>query len=437
MSGSDACQEDRPGGRVEMSGGKPGTGRRKHQRLRAKGLSARVAVDPELDCPVEDLSHGGLFLKTDASLPLGTLVPLELRRNGRRVVTLQGWIVRAVPDPDTPPDATPGLGVVFEDLTPDVEVEIAELMATSGTADPAPPPLPLQIRRSGADLMGLPDIPPRGERPEGDPFAERPEPRMPRSGLPDEKVEFFRAVLVSKNDALNRGRVLFSQLMAEADDLHELATELRQQLSAATTQVELGRAATRELGTLQARVTQVESERLAKQSVFDAVLTSRSDLERRVAKNELELALLREGRDQADGELEKVRSEAKEAEAVVRARLRDAERAVESERDYRKEVASQLLELESTSTNLRKLRDELGLANRKAMEAQGALNKERRLREDLEARVAVADKKTAQATAESERLKGDLASLKRKLMAAEDALEAAATRSKRKPAKTS
>jgi hypothetical protein len=295
----------------------------------------------------------------------------------------------------------------------------------------------LQIRRSGADLMGLPDIPPRGERPEGDPFAERPEPRMPRSGLPDEKVEFFRAVLVSKNDALNRGRVLFSQLMAEADDLHELATELRQQLSAATTQVELGRAATRELGTLQARVTQVESERLAKQSVFDAVLTSRSDLERRVAKNELELALLREGRDQADGELEKVRSEAKEAEAVVRARLRDAERAVESERDYRKEVASQLLELESTSTNLRKLRDELGLANRKAMEAQGALNKERRLREDLEARVAVADKKTAQATAESERLKGDLASLKRKLMAAEDALEAAATRSKRKPAKTS
>src|SRR5215218_3156649 len=66
-------------------------------------------------------------------------------------------------------------------------------------------------------------------RPQGsdDPFAEPPEPRMPKTGAPEEKVEFFRAVLRQKTETLARARALYADRDLEADTL-------RRQLEAAT-----------------------------------------------------------------------------------------------------------------------------------------------------------------------------------------------------------
>ncbi len=85
---------------------------------------------------------------------------------------------------------------------------------------------------------------------------------------------------------------------------------------------------------------------------------------------------------------------------------------------------------------LKKVREELTDANRKAIESQAALTRERRERESLAARVAelesqpppepVAAPAAAESTAEVEALRKDVAKLKAKLVAAENAAEAAA-----------
>jgi hypothetical protein len=76
------------------------------------------------------------------------------------------------------------------------------------------------------------------------------------------------------------------------------------------------------------------------------------------------------------------------------------------------------------------VREELVIANRKAMEAQASFQKERREREVLQARVAEAESRGRSADTagaeEIEKLKANVAALKRKLVAAENAAEAAA-----------
>jgi Tfp pilus assembly protein PilZ len=401
-------------------------GRRRHQRVKPKGLVAIVIGDKERMSPVGDVSRGGLFLRTDDAMSLGAAVSLELRRADRAAaVPLSGRVVRQVPDATSGSEAAHGLGILFDPMAPEVEAELVKLLEEAGHVELAPPPLPSGVRNlgGGEPASGLPEVPERGPRPEGDPFQEKPEPRMPRGGLPDEKIEHFRALVLQKNEALNRGRVLFAEAIAEGDRLHDLATQLRRSLELSLTQVEQGRATAREVGGFQARVTQLESELTAKRGVVESAHAARSELERQAEELREELAAVGVGAQKREAALSEAERRAEEAEHTASAEQRQRLTAQEK-----------LAKLEAQDTSLRKVRDELAAANRKAMEAQATSNRERRRREEVEARLNSVEKVAAQLAAEGNALKADLASLKKKLIQAEDALEAASTRSKTRKA---
>jgi Tfp pilus assembly protein PilZ len=400
-------------------------GRRKHHRVKPKGLVAIVLGDREKMSPVDDVSRGGLFLRTEEALPLGAAISMELRRADRATaVPLSGRVVRQVPDGASTAEAAHGLGILFDPMAPEVEAELVKMLEEAGHVEVAPPPLPSGLRTIGGVEVpsGTSEVPDRGPRPEGDPFQERPEPKLPRSGLPDEKVEYFRALVLQKNETLSRARAIYAEAIAEADQLHSLATLLHRNLELALTHVEQGRATARELGAFQARVNHLEAELAAKQSVMDSTGSARIELEHRSDELRAELATL---------SAQNRRNE--EASRDAEERARDAERALRGEQKARAASEEKVAKLEQNDQSLKKVRDELGGANRKAMEAQAGYNKERRLKEELQTRLESAEKVAAQLAAEGNGLRADYAALKKKLIAAEDALEAAVAKSKRKP----
>src|SRR4051812_28888975 len=108
-----------------------------------------------------------------------------------------------------------------------------------GARPSAGPPLPSQPTPSrppaahalaapvGNLPTSLPSVPIAIPKPDGDPFGEPPEARPPRSGSPDEKVEFFRQVVKQKSETLARARQVYAERDGEADQLRTLSTQLR------------------------------------------------------------------------------------------------------------------------------------------------------------------------------------------------------------------
>ena len=110
----------------------------------------------------------------------------------------------------------------------------------------------------------------------------------------------------------------------------------------------------------------------------------------------------------------------------------NAQLAGGSEATVRK-LTEEVERLRADSMALKKVREELVDANRKAMESQASYMKEKRERESLTARVSELEsrppppaKGAAASSDEVEKLKADVAKLKSKLVAAENAAEAAA-----------
>jgi len=96
-----------------------------------------------------------------------------------------------------------------------------------------------------------------------------------------------------------------------------------------------------------------------------------------------------------------------------------------------KKLSDEIERLRAESNAVKRVREELTEANRKAMEAQAQFQKEKREKEMLQLRVADLENRSQPAPAgasseEVEKLKSDVASLKKKLVAAENAAEAAA-----------
>jgi uncharacterized protein (TIGR02266 family) len=75
-----------------------------------------------------NLSRGGIFIETDADLPSGTLLGLELQVPGAGVLHLVGIVAwrRGVESPDGPP----GVGIEFQDIAPQLGTTIDKLVST-------------------------------------------------------------------------------------------------------------------------------------------------------------------------------------------------------------------------------------------------------------------------------------------------------------------
>jgi uncharacterized protein (TIGR02266 family) len=113
----------------------PGKDKRRHSRVKPRGVVAHVrSGDRSFACQVENLSAGGLFLRTDQLFPRGTRVDVDLVRPGaRRALRVAGRVVGTI----TPEEAVaqrfiPGLGVEFSELADDEAERLEALLGALG-----------------------------------------------------------------------------------------------------------------------------------------------------------------------------------------------------------------------------------------------------------------------------------------------------------------
>jgi chromosome segregation ATPase len=176
---------------------------------------------------------------------------------------------------------------------------------------PAAPARPSGVMQPVAPAAPVPMTPSGGSRAAGDPFKEPPEPRPPRSGSPEDKLEYFRTVLKLKEETLARGRQLYAERDAEVEKLRALASAMKTQLD----------------DTLK----QLEEARLELKANED----DRKDLSQALAETEAQVPALKE---QLEGE--------KSARAAVTAELAGAKDALQNAQDRFSEVAAEKSEVE-------------------------------------------------------------------------------------------
>jgi uncharacterized protein (TIGR02266 family) len=110
--------------------------KRKYTRVRPRGVVAHVrGPSAAFACPVENLSAGGLFLRTEQQLPRGTELHIALVKPGGRnkPLHLAGLVAGVI----TPEDAAtarfiPGLGVQFTEIDADEANRLEELLTALG-----------------------------------------------------------------------------------------------------------------------------------------------------------------------------------------------------------------------------------------------------------------------------------------------------------------
>ncbi|HZA49445.1 MAG TPA: hypothetical protein VE549_01825, partial [Myxococcaceae bacterium] len=131
---------------------------------------------------------------------------------------------------------------------PDEDDPFADLSALDEDSSKPPPlraPPPLPPKRPGQKpppfanhvVQPATSAHPAGSRMDGDPFHEPPDPRPPRTALPEERIEFLRTVVKQKDETLARGRALYAEREQEIQQLRSAAEALRGQLDAALKQL--------------------------------------------------------------------------------------------------------------------------------------------------------------------------------------------------------
>ena len=114
--------------------------RRKHPRLSAPKLAATVRMGEQgTACLLQDISPGGLSLRTEKPFAVGLLLSMALLRPGwRKPLHLSGRVVSVTP---RAPGANGGIGitvgVAFEGLLPTSRERLDALLVELGAAEDA------------------------------------------------------------------------------------------------------------------------------------------------------------------------------------------------------------------------------------------------------------------------------------------------------------
>ncbi len=111
--------------------------RRRHPRSAVQGIAAHLQTQEGLStCVVENISSGGLFIRTGLLLPKGMHVVLNLARPGMRTpLRLTGKITNAItPRAATQQGIHPGMGIELEAMAAADEERFAKLLEQLGAA---------------------------------------------------------------------------------------------------------------------------------------------------------------------------------------------------------------------------------------------------------------------------------------------------------------
>src|ERR1700687_5163065 len=116
--------------------------RRKHPRVRATGIAAHVrGPAARFPCMVENISSGGLFVRTDRRLDVGVQLEIDLVRPGwKRPLSFFARVTSRI-DPLAGRYAhrTPGMGMqFFGKMDEEVRNRLLTLLRELGAPDPAP-----------------------------------------------------------------------------------------------------------------------------------------------------------------------------------------------------------------------------------------------------------------------------------------------------------
>lgn len=353
--------------------------RRKYRRVPARDVQVELKYRGTVATyPVKNLSAGGLLIGGARSLPRGAVLDLELQLKGIRPVQVVGKVLYEIPE---------GMGVAFNPYGSDVALSLEKVIAALDAKNAMPPPLPVGRTTSHDEL------PPAGPRPGDDPFtSDAVDPRPPRSGSPDERAEYLRTLLKNRDESLKRGRVMLASLVQEIEAVRAAAARLKSKLDLSVGQQQLNDAA------LAAARKQAEKQ-------LESQLQERSAHEARLEEQQRQT-------------LEAIAA-VSSLEAKLRRQEQDAARAKEEAEAARREAKG----MAADTAGLRKSREELASANKKAMEAHASATKEKAARQALEKQLTELKAAHAAALADRQELAEEVAKLKSKLIAAENALD--------------
>jgi DNA repair exonuclease SbcCD ATPase subunit len=160
-------------------------------------------------------------------------------------------------------------------------------------------------------------------------------------------------------------------------------------------------------------------------------LSAEAEVRSRTTQSELAQRAEKEARSLAE-KLERALSLEQEKVRGLRAQAASASGASGTAEAHTQKLSEEVERLRAEVASSKKVREELMTANRKAIEAQASFQKEKREREALAERVQDLENDLQRAsgksagTEEVKKLREDVAKLKAKLVAAENAMEAAA-----------
>jgi hypothetical protein len=140
--------------------------RRKHPRVRATGIAAHVrAPANRFPCVVENISSGGLFVRTDRLLDIGVQLEIDLVRPGwKRPLSFFARVTSRI-DPLAGRYAhrTPGMGMqFFGRMDEEIRSRLHSLLRELGAPEPAPEAaraVELEEDELAEELLLEPDLP--------------------------------------------------------------------------------------------------------------------------------------------------------------------------------------------------------------------------------------------------------------------------------------
>jgi hypothetical protein len=120
---------------------------RRHRRVAAQGVAAHTNELPG-DCNVENISAGGLFLRTTTPMPVGMPVRVELTNPTlRNPIIVSGRVVSVVTAGEAKKHDVPqGVGIELDPLSGDMQKRYYALLRDLGLKDLAMPIEPEDLR---------------------------------------------------------------------------------------------------------------------------------------------------------------------------------------------------------------------------------------------------------------------------------------------------
>ncbi|HEY8209995.1 MAG TPA: PilZ domain-containing protein [Myxococcaceae bacterium] len=107
--------------------------KRKHPRVEGKGVAAYLRLNGHnAGCTVQNISVGGVFVRTDRFLPVGTKLAFDLVKPGmKKALTVSGWVVGVItPELAARTKLPQGLRIQFGKMNPVASEALQELVGS-------------------------------------------------------------------------------------------------------------------------------------------------------------------------------------------------------------------------------------------------------------------------------------------------------------------